>query len=192
MKTINPRFKSRGIEGNYGAGYIGFSYKDDNVVSQGIAWFTREEYNGIVPSHTFYVVDHRKIIEATGEGVHFTDINHYFNEPHYVVFFKKPLHLSSDYIFQITDWLHKQLGKSYDYSAILGFLLKVERLWFLRKYPSIFDSRDEFVCSELVASALNQIPEYSNLFPLSEYHPSKIDPLMLFRSELFEEWNFDI
>lgn len=191
MRTEKPIFRGREGLGNYSAGMIGFSYRTNSVASFGIAMFTRGEYEGIIPSHAFYVVDQHKIIEATGEGVHLTDINHYFDDPHCIVFFKKPVDLTSDKIILMTDYLYDQLGNKYDYSLIFGFLLSIERWRWLRKYPSVFNSNKEHICSELVSEALYQVVEYSNLFPLSEYHPSKIDPFMLFRSEIFQEWCFD-
>jgi hypothetical protein len=196
MKTVKPIFKHRGVDGNYNSGYVGFSYRSTNLVSRGIAIFTRGEYKGIVPSHAFYVVDSKKIIEATGEGVHYTDINHYFDDPSIIVFFRRPRGLDSEKVRIMTEYADSIVGREYDYGLITHFVLRyllidrLQNLPWLRKKPSLFDTPQNFICSEAVASILNQIPEYSNLLPLSEYHSSKIDPLQLFRGDIFEPWGF--
>lgn len=197
MKTIKPRYAGdRVLDPNYGPGWIGFSYRDNNIISQGIAFFTREEYEGIVPSHAFIVRDKDTIIEATLPEVKTTPIKKYFDDPHVVVFFKKPVDLipqgSSDIVFQAM--LH--VGREYD-TSLFGYYLLRTVLRLLGKWepfkdkPAWFDSPDQWICSELVAYCLKAIEKYANLFPLSEYHPSKVDPLMLFRSEIFKEWSFD-
>lgn len=167
--------------------------KDDSLVSVGISLFTRMEFEyEVTPSHTFYVVDEKSIIEATGLGVRYTNIDHYFEDPHYTVFFRKPRNLNVYKIAVMTDWLFKQVGKEYDYKLIVGFLFVIESLPFLRKFPSIFNTPSEFVCSELISEALSKVPEFSLAPPLSTYHTSKITPNMLFRSEaIFEPWHFD-
>jgi hypothetical protein len=147
---------------------------------------------GVVPSHAFYVVDEKTIIEATGLGVRVTNIEKYFDDPHYAVFFRKPRNLNPYKMAVMTDWLHKQVGKEYDFKLIMGFLFMIESLPFLRKFPSIFDTPSDFVCSELISEALNKVPEFSLAPPLSSYHISKITPNMLFRSDaIFEPWTFE-
>jgi hypothetical protein len=193
MIIVPPKYKSKGEDGNYSAGYVGFSYKDNSIVSFSISIFTRMEYEfGVVPSHAFYVVDEKSIIEATGLGVRFTQIEHYFEDPHYIVFFRKPRNLNPYKVAVMTDWLFKQVGKEYDFKLLASFFIWIESLPFLRKYPSIFNTPSNFLCSELVAEALNKIPEFSAAPPLSTYHTSKITPNQLFHSEsIFEPWKFD-
>jgi len=191
--TVIPKYKSKGVPGNYGASYIGYSYKDNSLISFGVSLFTRMEYEyGITPSHSFYVVDEKSIIEATGLGVRFTPIDKYFDDPHYAVFFRKPRNLNPYKIAVMTDWLSKQVGKSYDFKLLASFFIWVESLPFLRKYPSIFDTPSHFLCSELIAEALNKVPDYSASPPLSTFHTSKITPNQLFRAEaIFDPWTFD-
>ena len=197
MKTVEPRYVGdRAVDPNYGPGWIGFSYRDNNVISKGIAFFTREEYEGIVPSHAFIVRDKQTIIEATWPEVKITDISHYFDDPHVVVFFKKPVDLTpkdiSDLVFNAT--FH--IGRKYDTTVFGYFVFRyiLRLLGKLEPYkdkPAWGDTPEKWVCSELVAYCLKAIDKYANLFPLSEYHPSKVDPLMLFRSEIFKEWSFN-
>lgn len=197
MKTVKPRYiEDRDLNPNYGPGYIGFSYTDNNIVSQGIAMFTREEYDGIVPSHCFMVKDKNTIVEAFFPYVREHSVHDYIEDPHKIVFFKKPNGLTDKEKDMILFVAVLQIGHKYDTSLFGYFLLR----WLLRRLgrwepfkdkPAWGDSPEEWVCSELIAHCLKQIDKYSNLFPLSDYHPSKIDPLMLFRSEIFKDWNFD-
>lgn len=199
MKSVTPRYQyARTLDPNYGPGWVGFSYRDNDVFSKGIAWFTREEYEGIVPSHTFIVQDEKTIIEAAGGKVRVYPIQNYFNDPHIIVFFKKPRNYDKNRAYTIIRRAAAKVDKTYDYSLFFYFISHFLFLDYiekkfpcLRKRPSFFDSANKFICSEVVADSLNQIPEYSNLFPLSEYHISKIDPFKLFRSEIFNTWRFE-
>jgi hypothetical protein len=198
MKTLEPRYsRDRAIDPNYGPGMIGFSYRDQSVVSVGIAWFTREEYDGIVPSHVFIVRDKNKLVEAHFPEVREADLREYFDDPHRVVFFKKPKELTGAEADAIVFQAILHLGRKYDAGLYIYFIIR-KLLRLLGRFepnkdkPSWFDMSDRFICSELVSYCLRMVPKYANLFPLSEYHPSKIDPLMLFRSdELFSPWRFD-
>jgi hypothetical protein len=198
MKTLEPRYnRDRAIDPNYGPGMIGFSYRDNNVFSKGIAWFTREEYAGIAPSHAFIVRDKHKLIEAHFPEVREAELSEYFDDPHVVVFFKKPVDLTQTEVDIILFNAVLHLGRKYDASSF-GYFFWRKLLRLLGHFepnkdkPSWCDSPEEWVCSELASHCLKMVPKYANLFPLSEYHPSKIDPLMLFRSEeLFEPWSFD-
>lgn len=192
MKAYKPVYGSRSHRGNYKAGYCGFSYRDNSLVSIGISLFTREEEETIVPSHAFIIVDEYILIEATGRGVRFEDPNRYFKDPHCLVFFKKPVGLDSYKTQLILDEALNHLGEPYDYALFISFLFKLERSRWLRKLPALFNRKNAQVCSELVAGGLNKVPEYQKLEPLKSYHPSKLTPADLFRSkELFEEWDFD-
>lgn len=201
MKSVKPVYKTihtarSGEKPNYGSGYVGFSFRDNNIVSKGIAFFTRGEYEGIVPSHAFVVESEKTVIEAHLPYVRRWSIDEYFDNPHIVVFFKKPKDLDPVDAHTIVDRAGKHIGANYDASIFFYFLFR----FFREKLnlgktppklsPSVFDS-EGYMCSELVSDSLNQIPKYSNLLPLSEFHPSRIDPFMLFRSEIFEEWKFD-
>lgn len=198
MKTVKPRYiEDRDLNPNYGPGYIGFSYTDNNIVSQGIAFFTREEYEGIVPSHCFVVKDRTTLIEATFPYVREHSLQDYFDNPHKIVFFKKPEGLTRHEADAILFMATMQLGRSYDASLFGYFLVR----WVLRSLgswepfkdkPAWGNSLEEWVCSELASYSLRAVNRYKDMYPLNTYHPSKIDPLMLFRSELFKEWRFDV
>jgi hypothetical protein len=201
MRSVKPIYKglaTRSLEQpNYGKGYVGFSFRDNNLMSKGIAYFTRGEYEGIVPSHAFVVENDTTIIEAHFPHVRRYPIQEYFNDPHVIVFFKKPHDLKPFDAHFMLERAGLHVGSNYDASVLVYFVGR----WIREKFnfgkippshhPAFWDSPESFMCSELVSDALNQIPKYSNLLPLSEFHPSRIDPFMLFRSEIFEEWKFD-
>jgi hypothetical protein len=191
MRVETPKFIGRDGEGNFGAGYIGFSFRDDNFVSHGIVFFTKEEAQDIKVSHSFYTVDGHTIIEAEGRGVVMEDPKKYFDAPHIHVFFRKPIHLNPEYVKTMTEHAFSLVGKSYDYGLFINFLwqwfvTKVLRKEIDKKSPPLLDNPDGFMCSEVSASSLNKIPEYANLFPLSEWHLARISPMLLMPSEIFE------
>jgi hypothetical protein len=196
MRVEKPKFIGRDGEGNFGAGWIGFSMRNTNFVSQGIVFFTDlDELNSVEVSHSFYTVDGHTIIEAEANGVVMSDPSKYFNDPHIHVFFRKPIHLSSEYIMIMTNYAFGLVGKSYDYGLFINFLWQ----WLCsklgipisKKSPPLLDNLDRLVCSEVSAETLHQIPEYSNLFPLSEWHPARISPMLLLPSEIFEPMEFN-
>lgn len=197
MRTIKPRYAGdREINPNYGPAWVGFSYTDNNIVSQGIAFFTRAEYEGIVPSHCFIVKDKNTIVEAFFPYVREHSIHDYLDDPHKIVFFKKPKDLTDKDINTILFLAILQVGHKYD-TPLFGYFLLRYFLRLLGRFepnkdkPAWGDTLEGWVCSELVAYCLKTIDKYTNLFPLSEYHTSKVDPLMLMRSEIFEEMEFD-
>jgi hypothetical protein len=196
MRVEKPKFIGRDGVGNYGAGMVGFSFRDNNLISQGICIFTREELSTINVSHSFYTVDGHTIIEAEAEGVIMSDPEKYFNNPHIHVFFRKPIHLNPDYTKTMTDHAFSLVGRPYDWGLFINFLyqwfvIKILRREIDKKNPPLLDNPNAFMCSEVSASSLNKIPEYSNLFPLSEWHPARISPMLLMPSPIFEEQEFD-
>lgn len=200
MKIVDPVYAGdRSLEPpNYGAGWIGFSRRTEwwNILSPGIAFFTREEYEDLVPSHAFIVKDRNTIIEAIWPTVCELPIEKYFKHPNTLVFFRKPRDLTPLDAQQIVFNAVMRLGQKFEFDLFGYFMFRwlmrrLGRLEPFKKKPALLNSPKEWICSELAAECLKEIPKYSNLLPLSEYHTSKIDPLMLFRSEIFEEWEFD-
>jgi hypothetical protein len=123
-----------------------------------------------------------------------SDPEKYFNNPHIHVFFRKPIHLNSDYVQKMTEYAFSLVGKGYDWALFLNFLwqwfkVRVVGLSIDPKSPPLLDSSDRLVCSEVTAETLNRISEYQELLPLREWHPARISPMLLVHSkELFEPW----
>ncbi len=189
-----PEYKN-----NYSAGYVGFTYTDNSFVSNGIIFFTQKLAYWLKVSHCFLVRDEEHGLEATltrkVNGVHKFKLQEYFNNPHCHVFFCKPIELCDDYTNTILIEAKKHIGKKYDLPLFGGFILRwilrpLEALPCIRLKPSIFDSSISFICSEYVSTCLKQIPLYRQIEPLKGYHESKINPQMLFHSNLWKEWTY--
>jgi hypothetical protein len=199
MRTVKPVYVgTKGLEKpNYGPGYVGFSLNNDSYFSQGIAIFTAEEADTVKFSHSFLVINETSLIESTIGGVQVSPLVKYFDNPHYAVAFKKPKSLDADVTEILLKKANSLVGKEYDYSLITYFFLRkffwwLERSPLLRKRPSLFNTPDRYLCSEFIAECLNEIPLYHAAKPLCIYHPSKISPMDMVRSEnLFNKWKFD-
>jgi hypothetical protein len=180
----------------YNNGYIGFTYRDNNIFSKGIMLFTKEEADKICVSHSFIVRDDKLLIEASIHGVQYRLLTDYFDNPHIHVFFKKPINLDKDRANRIIAHAESHLGCRYDYGLIAYFFKKylLNKLGYksslLGRY-SMFDNPNKFLCSEFVADSISSVSEYMSLFPLNSMNPAEIDPMMLFRSPLFKEWKYD-
>lgn len=197
--SVKPEF---GV--NYKVGYIGFTFTDNNFVSNGIAWFTRWDKgkNPDVPtlnlSHNFIVSNENECIEATTPSVCFSPLTKYFDNPHTHVCFRKPLGMTelTGHLMAL-DASH-QLGKPYDYSLIAGHALSDTLVGKLLEEITdeksrifltwLFENKKRFICSELVAMVMRNRPEYCGKGVLV-YPPYSIDPQQLFQDhEIFAPW----
>lgn len=181
---------------NYDRGWVGFSRRQ-TLFSNGIVFFTRDEAEGLVPSHSFIVVDSTYLIEASAGGVHMTPLHKYFDDIRVQVFFKKPLGINEDKANRIVAEAMKWIGKGYDYSLMFSFIERyiIKKILgdeLYKKVPSIWNAEDRVLCSELVSLALRAVPDYACMYPLDTYHTSKISPADLFNSSgLFKDWTFE-
>jgi hypothetical protein len=193
MKSVEAKFNS-----NYKPGYIGFSYRDDNILSRGISFFTKVEADDIVVTHSFVVYDDLIVLEAGLHGVVLTRLKPKLDDPATKVFFKKPTGWTPDIGQAIAANALSHVGQPYAISLFPAFVVR----WIYRylykspppflKRPAIFDDPDSWVCSELVADAMYSVSNYNKLPPLSEIHISRISPIDLFNSDqLFTPWRFD-
>lgn len=201
--SVKPQF---GV--NYKVGYIGFTFTDNNFISNGIAWFTRWEkgLNPDVPniniSHTFIVDGENECIEATSPTVCVSPLSKFFDNPHTHVCFRKPLGMTelTGHLMAL-DASH-QLGKPYDYSLIVGHAIDDTFLGKLfdkitddkgRDFLTwVFNNKGRFICSELIAAAMRNRPEYAGKGVLTK-PPYSIDPQQLFQSrEIFVPWSDEI
>ena len=185
---------------NYRPGYIGFTFREDQFLSDGIAWFTRwERYSDIRVSHVFVVAGADECIEAhKHSGVCAAGLGDRFEDPQCKVFFRKPRGWTMDIGWRIVECAARQLGMKYDTSligahAIAGsFLGRALRAVFGDKpedlLTAIFDSEEQWICSELGAYCLDEQPEYHDRGILARPNRT-INPQELFEDrEIFEDW----
>lgn len=183
---------------NYKKGYVGFTYTQNNIVAKGIAYFTRwERLSDIRVSHALIVTGENSCIEAD-KTVHEASLERYFNDPHCCICFRKPANLTEPLADRIIHTLKPELGKKYDFllipaQAIAGSVLgKALNILTKGKFEAFLckrlNQKHKWICSELVAYALNQQTEYSGIGILRDKHES-ISPQELFEDQrIFEPW----
>jgi len=184
---------------NYDKGYIGFSYEKGAIVSIGIAFITRwARISDVKVSHAFVVTGEDSCVEAVGKGVQVQTLKHYFDNPHYQVFFRKPVQYNADVANRICQTASEQVGEAYDHSlipahAMFGFkwLKRLNKLTggiFRSLVMRLMNSEDEWICSELAAYSLDEQPEYHDKGVLRQRNEA-IDPQALFEdNEIFTAW----
>lgn len=105
----------------YRKGQSFFTFKDNNLISIGIAFYTK----GNKPlwntwSHTGKVVGENLGIESSNGKVHLVDLTKYFDDPHCHISFREPYLLDKLGSEHFEDAAEKYLGTKYDYSLIIG------------------------------------------------------------------------
>ncbi|MFN9622646.1 MAG: hypothetical protein ACK587_07425 [Cyanobacteriota bacterium] len=185
---------------NYGAGYIGFTYTQSNILSLGIAYFTRwTRMHDIKVSHALVVTGPNECIEAHMEGgVKRTTLDTYFNNPSCQIFFRKPVGLTPELAEGIIRAAEDHLGCAYDIDLIAAQLQVnslTGQLIRHRLIPNLEeticqrrDHLDRWICSELVAHCLDSQPAYHDKGVL-EHSDATIDPQELFEDDqIFATW----
>jgi hypothetical protein len=188
--------------GNYAAGYIGFSFPvHPGFVSHGITYLTRwDRMSDIRVSHAFIVENAEYCIEADMDrGVIRTPLAHYFGGAFYT-YFRKPSGYSIYMAGNIVRSARMELGKPYDKALIAAHLLIgsrlghcFNRLWKLpeRLLCTIFNRNNHWICSELAAHCLRHSPFLSDQGILRD-PPDTITPQELFEdNEVFTTWHKD-
>ena len=187
---------------NYRIGYIGFQFTSDSLLSNGVAYFARwDRMSDIRVSHCFVVVGANQGCEALADKnkVSLSDLSPRFNDPHCLVFFRQPRGWTLGIGADIAKTAKGCVGDRYDRSLIAGHLAVnlwlVRRLmskgshrqfedWFLKKC----DSKEEWICSELCAYALDEQEEYRDKGVLARPNYC-VKPQALFEDqEIFEPW----
>ncbi|HWY52037.1 MAG TPA: hypothetical protein VNW72_11200 [Chthoniobacterales bacterium] len=188
---------------NYDIGYIGFSGSvgNTNVVSQGIAYFTRwDKLSDITVSHALIVTGENECVEAImGRGVNADPLQAYFANPNAAIFFRKPLNYNKDIGQRIAQAAKSQVGTKYNDWLIAGFLLAGTFLGHV--VNKVFKDKPEddvnkflaghhtWICSELAAYCLEQQPEYKDKGILAR-PVDTIDPQALFEDQvIFTPWH---
>jgi hypothetical protein len=197
--SVKPKFGT-----NYKVGYVGFTFKDNSFISKGIAWFTRwekgknQELPKIDISHVVVVTGENECIEATSPRVTKTPLSDYFNDPHMHICFRKPVGLTEDIARRMIAVGERFLGKKYDYVLLFGHLLtnnvagrlvsKILGKRFTSAITSLFNSKERFICSEYVATMMNEQFEYNGRGVLKNTM-SDVDPQELFQDTVvFTPW----
>jgi hypothetical protein len=197
LKSIQPEYNV-----NYGAGYIGFTYYKHNFVCDGIAYFTRwTRMSDIKVSHALVVTGENECVEATfTKGVVQSDLTHYFKEPTCQIFFKKPVDLTKEIADRIVALAREEVGTRYDTKLIgaqaaqgshIGKLINSIFNGIPDKIVSkLLNSDDRWICSELAAYCLDEIPQYKNKGILNKPNET-IDPQELFEDAvIFKPWKY--
>jgi hypothetical protein len=195
VSSVEPKY---GV--NYNAGYIGFTFHDKTFLSNGIAYFTRwERLNQIRVSHVFIVACKTDCIQARWKGgVHVARLAEFFDDQTCQVFFRKPKGFTEDLGQRIVYTAASQVGKRYDGSLLfseaidgsfVGRILK--RIYgesFHEALAKLLNSKEQWICSELAAYALDEQPEFRDKGCLAK--PNEIiSPQELFEDEtIFDDW----
>lgn len=189
---------------NYNTGYIGFTYNDDSFISKGIAWFTRWDQgkNPDVPdvplSHVVVVTGNGSCAEATTPRSKETPLAEYFNDPHVHIFFRKPVTWTEDLGKRISWSALCRVGATYGYTSIVGHAIANsffgKALGFVtfglttKAFKRAFDKKNQFICSEYAALAMQDQAELKGKGVLKQ-KACEIDPQMLFTDKvIFEPW----
>ena len=191
-----PRF---GV--NYKTGYIGFTFDDASIVSRGIAYFTRwKRMSQIKVSHSLVVTGDNQCVEALiGPGVVRRPLSKYFNDPHTLIFFRKPRRYTRDVGARIARTAAGQVGTQYDRLLLAAqifegcFLGRWARAAFGDKPEQfigrVLNGKDKWICSELAAYALDSQAEYHDKGVLQK-PDFTIDPQELFEdNRIFCRWH---
>ena len=179
---------------NYGAGYVGFTYTQSNVLSCGIAYFTRwSRMHDIKVSHALVVTGENECIEAHIKGgVKRSKLDTYFHDEHCQIFFRKPKELTPRLAAAITQAAEELLGCAYDIDLI-ATQLKINSITgeFIRHRTlpnfeeNVCQQRDHlhrWICSELVAHCLDRQPNYHYPGVLA-HNDATNDPQELFEND---------
>lgn len=188
--------------GNYKRGYVGFSFFDTSVVSNGIAYMTRRARRSeIKVSHALLVTGENECIESIiGDGVVKSPLDKYFDDESCQIYFRKPKGLTTEIADIIIGAATQQLDTEYDNNLIVSqaisgsFIGHLANRFFSGKpeelISSLLNQENRWICSELVSYCLEQYESYQDLGILA--HPSEtIDPQELFEDDVvFKPWHF--
>jgi hypothetical protein len=183
---------------DYKDGYVFFSYTTGSIVSAGIALF--QSYEDVLHqplSHCGVISGPNMCVEATDPKVMESNfVEKYVNDPHTIVFFRKPKDLTPADGKIMVDTSRKFLGKKYSYLGIAGSALYVfltagyKCFPWLRYYRNPLNSKNTLFCSELVAEAMRPVKGKVGCL---KYDPSNIYPITLFDDKvIWSDWKFDI
>jgi hypothetical protein len=191
--------KRRPVYGkDYDRGWFGFNHST-SWMSQliGNVGHRRRE-SPIVISHAFVVTGEDLCVEAAfKKGVLVSSLTEqYFEKPSRYVVFRKPKGLTPELADRICELAESQVGTRFDNGVLIAHTLNDHFLgWLVNKMTgdaaraaadAAFNQKDEWICSELAAFILNQIPQYAGKGNLAD-RPGMLTPQELFENdEIFE------
>jgi hypothetical protein len=196
IQLLKPEFGK-----NYDIGYVGFTFQGSSVVSKGISYFTRwEDLRSIPVSHALIVTGDNQCIEAVGttDSVRIVPLTHYFEEPGVRISFRQPVGWTKELGQRIAATAELQNGAKYDFGLMVAdfisnsipghFLNRIFHNKPAQALAGLLDNPHKFICSELVAWALDQQPEFKGKGSL--VHPAYLaTPQELFEDEvIFDAW----
>lgn len=187
---------------NYGNGYTGFTCPvKPGMLSRGIAYFTRFDRLGdITVTHALTVTGQDTCVEAlVDRGVVETPLQHYFEDPDTLIFFRKPRRLDSAAERIILNAVYAHVGDAYDKRLIAAHAITGS---FFGRFASLvsqgesdafvawmLDNPIAWICSEYAAWALNKVPALSGHGVL-RYPAATINPQELFQCDVtYNPWN---
>ena len=198
VKQIKPVYGD-----NYNKGYIGFTYTEGHIISEGIAYFTKwARMSDIRVTHALIVTGENSCIEANANNncVEQGNLQKYFNNPHCQIFFRKPKDLTDEIADRIVKVLNPEIGKKYDFQLILTQALAGTFMGYFFDHllegkvedelARILNDPEKWICSELAAYALDEQPEYKDRGILKRPNAT-ISPQELFEDknrEIFKPW----
>jgi hypothetical protein len=178
-------------------GHVGFTF-EPGFVSASVAFAERWNRRGDVKvSHTFVVSGPGECIEAhIDEGVARVSMDKYLLDPDCRLFFRRPRGWNAALGERIAAAAAQQIGCRYNTSLIVAqaaadswlghWCNRFLGMWPDRVVSRLLDRRNHWICSQLVAYALAQQPEYRDVGVLRQPLDT-IDPQQLFQDdELFE------
>jgi hypothetical protein len=139
-------------------------------------------------SHAFVVVSATECVEAHWPAVGVAPLKKYLEDRRTVTVFRRPRGLTSDLAGRIASAALKRVGDKYNVGLIAAQLLANTFVghylnrWFNGRpdawMSARLDRKNEFICSELAASALNAQPEFRGKgilgLPLNTISPQEL------------------
>lgn len=187
---------------DYRAGYTFFSYSSGSFISAGIALFqslSEVPYSRI--SHCGIITERGGCVEATAPVVCETPAAkfaaNYLDDPHTVVFFKKPLHWTDLVVAKALREVRGFIGRPYAYAGVAGsaLYLLLTAGWrmcsFLRRWQNPLNPKGQMFCSELCVHAMRNFE--GDRTGCLKYDASNVTPADLFCDKrIWQPWDFEI
>lgn len=175
---------------NCGMGWVFWTVTKHNFISAAINWFEKWDNIDRVPvTHMGIISGQDETLEAFSDGVHKGTLSRYLGDED-VALITRPLDgWTPEVGARIVAEASKYLGQKYGYTLIVAMAVAnsilgkgldwITRGWFGRTIERWADSKKQMICSELVATALSAMPEYSGKGFL-QLKPYQVTPMIAF------------